>query len=191
MARDRSAEGTEVAVWPAWVRYLVLAAVVAVAGTGLVTLLYDRQLLPLAGPFAALLVAPLVVGVALWWWSRRLGRSEARLRDGLSGLIEELDRERARPGGQRASGAPDDALDSAAGRARKALSQLSFGHQPQALQELDRMQRTTVPWRRQGPLADRLRDVERARSAMTRAQRRIERVARSRSIRTHDGSRGR
>ena len=51
----------EIAPWPAWVRYTVYVVGIAVVGVALVTLLYDRGVLPVAGIFAALFVAPVFV----------------------------------------------------------------------------------------------------------------------------------
>src|SRR4051795_546289 len=53
--------GADVTPWPAWVRYLVLAVLFAVAGIGLVTALYEKGILPIAGPFVVIFLLPLLI----------------------------------------------------------------------------------------------------------------------------------
>ncbi len=59
--------------WPRGVRYVVVSILVVVAGVGLVTFLYSKGIIPLAGPFVAMIVGPVIVTLAAWWRSRRKG----------------------------------------------------------------------------------------------------------------------
>jgi hypothetical protein len=57
--------------WAKPVRILVLSTLVVAIGVGLVVALYDRGFLPIAGPFVAMLLAPLILLFRSWWLQRR------------------------------------------------------------------------------------------------------------------------
>lgn len=71
---DRPDGSTDVQPWPAWIRYSVLLVALAVGGIAVIVALYDRGILPIAGPFVAMLVVPLIVFFRRLWLARRAGR---------------------------------------------------------------------------------------------------------------------
>lgn len=167
-------------LWPIWVRYLVLGGLVAIIGTGLVVLVYERGLLPIAGPFVALFVTPFIVGLGLWLYARRSERAGAAIVGALGDLIPALERERELSRTSRPTGAADDALDAALTRARTAMSQLSLGDRASAVRTLDKLRAVSAPWGHTDPVAGPLTRVERSRGAIEAEMRRHERHQRGR-----------
>lgn len=109
---SRGSDGTaaDPAPWPAWVRYLLLSLLFAVIGIGLVVALYDRGVLPIAGPFVVLALAPLLLPLRRRGQRARARRLASRLDEQLGDLARALGEERALEASQRRSGASDEVL---------------------------------------------------------------------------------
>jgi hypothetical protein len=168
-------------LWPIWVRHLVLGGLVAIIGTGLVVVVYERGLLPIAGPFVALFVAPFIVGLGLRFYVRRSERAAAAALTALADLIPVLEQDRQLPRGSRATGAADDALDAALTRARTSMSQLSLGDRATAARTLDALRTVSAPWAHADAVADPLARIERSGVAILAEVRRRERHQRGRA----------
>src|SRR4051794_38663915 len=111
-------EGTdrEGAPWPAWLRYLLLAVLFAVVGIGLVTALYDKGILPIAGPFVVIFLLPLLIPLRNRGLRSRARRLAGDTDQQLSALVPAIAQERSLPSQERASGASDESLaETAAG----------------------------------------------------------------------------
>ncbi|MQA77676.1 MAG: hypothetical protein GEV10_04210 [Streptosporangiales bacterium] len=65
---------SEVRPWPKPVRYVLLLGLVALVGVGLVILLYSAGVVPIVGPFVAMIVGPLLVLLGRLWQGRRVTR---------------------------------------------------------------------------------------------------------------------
>lgn len=156
--------------WPGWVRYTLLAVLFGVVGIGLVVALYDKGILPIAGPFVVLFLLPVLLPLRRRGLRNRCRRLATRLDERLAGLAVDLGQERSLTPDRRDSAAGDDALASAAARVEAARQQLATGQDAAAvgaLAELSRMVSTS--WRRGAPLT---RDV----AAAAGVARRLERV---------------
>lgn len=158
----------EVAPWPAWVRYTVYVVGVAVVGVALVTLLYDRGVLPVAGVFAALFVAPVFVLLGAFWLRARVRRHSGRAARGLQDLGPVLAAERALDPRERPSRADDASLDRAAELAERALQQLSWGHEARGAAIIEELAGVRAGWS-PGDLTSRVEQVEAAASGVTRS----------------------
>lgn len=118
----------EVRPWPKPVRYVLGLGLVALAGVGVVTLLYSQGILAIAGPFVAAVVGPVVVLVGLLWRHRRTMRRERGLVESLRGWLLELERERVLAPAARSTSASDRSLDTAVHTVTTALQQFERGH---------------------------------------------------------------
>jgi len=161
-------------------RVLLVAAVLAVVGVAAVVVLYDRGWLPIAGPFVALAVAPLLAWAGVAWMARRHDGLARRTGEALSGLLPELERERALGRDDRSSGATDETLDAAIRRARTALSQLSFGDDVSGAREVDALSAVARSWAGGSAAAEGVRRAadltERLRASRRRLDRRRQRT---------------
>jgi hypothetical protein len=173
-------EDTDVAVWSAPVRVLLLSLLFGFVGVGVVVALYDRGFLPIAGPFVALAVAPFLGFLGVLWVSRRHRALSRQVTHELGELLPALEEERRLPREQRPSGATDETLDAALGRARSALSQLSWGHDEAGISEVDALARVARPWSSDATVA---RGVGRTVDLSQRLRRSRRRVERQRSRR--------
>lgn len=150
---DRAVE--DVAPWPASARYGLGAVLLAFCGTGAVFILFEGGVLPIAGPFVAMAVAPLLVLVGTWWAVGRSRRLRSQLVDELAELVEAVERERALSAAQRSSGATDETLDVALKRSRTGLSQLSWGEETAATASVHGVARVAKQWSGESELARR------------------------------------
>jgi hypothetical protein len=73
--------GAGPAPWPRPVRYTLLALLFAVIGIGLVTVLYDKGILPIAGPFALIFLLPVLLPLQRRGIRKRRERLADRLHD--------------------------------------------------------------------------------------------------------------
>lgn len=148
-----AAQGAEVKPWPGWIRYTVLAVLFAVVGIGLVTVLYDKGFLPIAGPFVVLFLLPLLLPLrrrGLRSRVRRLGRS---LDERLASLEPALEQERALAPHERPTGADDANLAAASSQVATARRQLAAGQEPLAAETVDGLHHSTAgSWQRRAPL---------------------------------------
>ena len=139
--------------WPGWIRYTLLAVLFAVVGIGLVVALYDKGILPIAGPFVLLFLLPLLIPLRNRGLRNRSRRLAGRVEEELGGLVPEIDRERSLAPHERASGATDESLASAATRVAAARQQLAAGQAPAAVRTLEELERAaTASWEPSAPL---------------------------------------
>lgn len=164
----------EVTPWPGWVRYTLLTVLFAVIGVGLVVAAYDRGILPIAGPFAAMALAPLIGALTVWWLVRRNRGLSQRITSELQALLPVLEHERSLGRAERASGATDETLDAATRRARSALSQLAWGRDDAAVDEVDKLGRVAAPWAADSPAATRVGGAVTSARRLQRSRRRLE-----------------
>ena len=170
-------ESTDVTPWPGWLRYTLSAGLFAVVGIGLVVALYDKGLLPIAGPFVVLFLLPILVPLRNRGLRNRTRRLGDRLDERLAAIGPALDRERSLAPHERASRASDEALASAATRVDAARQELAAGQEPSAVRTLDELTRTvTAGWHRGAPVT---RDVAEAASSARRLQRVLRRAGRT------------
>lgn len=126
----------------------------AVIAIGVIIALYDRGILPLAGPFVAALVVPLI----LRFRRRRLAQQRQRLAhaaaDELRDLLVALEQERSQPPPTRASGASDLSLSLATTHIHSVLAQLAAGHVSSAADQIDQLSgHTAQGWTPGTPLS--------------------------------------
>ena len=134
MSDNRSdSTGGPSGVWPAYVRYPVIVVLVGLGLVGVITVLYDGGWLPIAGPFAAVVIAALIVYVVMWSRARKLRGLSASAAGQLRTLLEGLAEERVLPDAARPTRASDDSLDQARTQAETALQQLAWGHEQGAV----------------------------------------------------------
>jgi hypothetical protein len=116
-------------VWPAWLRYPVIVVLCAVGLIGVIVVLFDRGWLPLAGPFAATVVASTLVVLVMSWRNRRVRRlSEDAVRQ-LQHLAGAIARERAHAPDARPTQASDQSLTHAAEQVELALQRFAWGQE--------------------------------------------------------------
>lgn len=143
----------DVKPWPATVRYTVLAVLFAVIGIGLVTVLYDRAFLPVAGPFVLVVLLPLLLPLRRRGLRSRVRRLGRRLDAQLVGLGPALAHEQALAPHARPSGADDAALTAATAQAAAARRELSTGQEPLAAEMVERLRHSIADgWQHQAPV---------------------------------------
>lgn len=120
-------------VLPAWVRYPVIVVGVAVVLIGLIIAMYDRGVLPLVGPFVAVIFASTLVYLIVYARSRRLRRVSADAITQLQALDSAIAQERSTPIAARSTGTGDASLDRAAEQTGLALQRFAWGHEQGAL----------------------------------------------------------
>lgn len=177
MHASSSRDSTDVTPWPGWIRYTLLAGLFAVIGIGLVVALYDKGVLPIAGPFVVLFLLPILVPLRNRGLRNRTRRLGSRLDERLAALGPALDRERSLAPHDRASGASDSALAAAATRVDAARHALAAGQEPSAVGTVDELARTvTAGWHRDAPVT---RDVAEAAAGAHQLERVLRQVGRA------------
>lgn len=158
-------DGPEAKPWPKPVRYTLLILLGAVVGVGVVTMLYSRGILPIAGPFVAMFLGPVFVWFGLLWRRRRITRLSRELAAELERLQTQIESERRQAAVVRTTGASDESLDYVADVVRRASQHLAWGQEPEAAQALaEAADRTVREWQSGAkPTAEVRRIAERAR----------------------------
>ncbi len=152
-------------VWPAWVRYPVIVLFVAIGLIGVITVLYDRGWLPLAGPFVAVVVASAIVFFVMYWRNRKLKRLSGQAVDQLRSVQASIAAERALAPEARPTQATDQSLLMAAEQVELALQRFAWGHEQGAapiVEELDATARGA--WRPDAPLTEEVQRLARTTS---------------------------
>lgn len=176
MDRGRSGSRTDQrpGVLPAAIRYPVIVVLVGVGLVCLVTVLYDVGWLPIAGPFAAVVIAAVIVYLVMWWRSRRLGRLAASAAEQLRELGPGLVRERGEPVTTRSTGASDQSLEQAGLQVDTALQQLAWGHEQGAVPPiLSLTAHTRRSWHPDAPLSRQVEELSRTATEMDQVIRRM------------------
>lgn len=155
----------EVKPFPKPVRYTLLILLGAFIGVGLVTLLYSRGVLPIAGPFVAMILGPVCVFLGLLWRRRRLIRRSRAVAGDVDRLRSQLEAERRQPAAVRPTAATDESLERVADVVRRAMQQLAWGQEPEAVQGLTQAaDHVSREWRGDAALTAEVRRIaERAR----------------------------
>jgi hypothetical protein len=152
--------------WPGWIRYTVLAVLFAVVGIGLVTVLYDKGFLPIAGPFVLIFLLPLLLPLRRRGLRGRVGRLGRRLGEQLAVLEPALEKERALAPHERPTGADDEVLAEAASQVAAARRQLASGQESLAADTVEGLDRSTADgWPRRAPVRGQVAGA--ARTALT------------------------
>ena len=160
------------------VQQLLLALVIVFFGVSLVYVLYDRGVLPVAGPFVALLVVPLILFLRAYWWQGKVTRLARQAAGHLTTLSALVDEERARPQSARSSGADESSLAVAAEQVRAALQRLAWGQEGAGAGHVhDLMATARAAWTPGTPLYVAAEQADAPARAITDAVRRIERSA--------------
>lgn len=169
MNSDRSGSrptdaGDGVRPWPGWLRVVLLSVLVLWVGVGLVVLLYSKGILPIAGPFVALLAGPLIAVLGLRWRARR---AVTALDGSLHRAAEEIDEQRAEVATRRSSGLSDASLALLGTRVAEARTALEAGDLGRGVSHVDAL----VPQLRAevgtgSPLASAVDEIESARSRL-------------------------
>lgn len=73
-------------VLPSAIRYPLIAALALLFIIGAITLLYERNILPIAGPFVAMAATPVILLFAYWWQGKKLTQTTKKLGSQLSYL---------------------------------------------------------------------------------------------------------
>ena len=173
---ERTDAGTDprAGVLPAAIRYPVIVVLVGIGLVCLVTVLYDAGWLPIAGPFAAVVIAGVIVYLVMWWRSRRLGRLAAAATSQLRELGPALARERDEAVTARPTGASDQSLEQAGLQVDTALQQLAWGHEQGAVAPIlslaDHARRS---WRPDVPLSRQVEELSRTATEMDQVIRRM------------------
>lgn len=142
----------QVRPWPWPVRSVLLLALLALTGVGLVTLLYSQGIVALAGPFAAAVVGPVLVLVGLLWRGRRITRREQPPVDSLRRWHLELERERVLAPAARSTSASDQSLDTAVETIENALQQFSRAHTSSGAATAETLAAQTDGWTRRAEI---------------------------------------
>lgn len=148
----RSPASREVRQWPPPVRTVMLLALIALAGVGLVTLLYSQGIVAIAGPFVAAAVGPVLVLVGLLWRDRRVTRREQALVDSLRRWHLELERERVLAPAARSTSASDQSLDTAVETIENALRQFARAHTASGAATAETLAAQTDGWARRAEI---------------------------------------
>jgi hypothetical protein len=165
--------------WPGWVRYTLLAVLFAVVGIGLVTVLYDKGFLPIAGPLVVICLLPLLRPLRSYGLRSRSRRLGDRLDQQLAALGPALEQERSLAAPDRPSGARDEALASAAGGVESARRQLASGQSSAAADTLDALSRTvTSAWHRDAPVARQAAEAARTARKLRSVRDQVDRAGR-------------
>lgn len=149
----RTETGHDVAPWPAWVRYTLLALLFAVVGTGLVVALYSRGVLPIAGPFVVIFLLPLLLLLRNRGLRSRSRRLSVRTVEQLRRVGADIEREQSLGADQRSTGATDQALAVAAGQVDAALRAFDAGHASAGARNVSQLVQQTRTWSAQSPLS--------------------------------------
>ena len=172
--RDRPDLDRPDGVLPAKVRYPVIVLLVGIGMVCLVTVIYDAGWLPLAGPFAAVAIAAVIVFLVMWWRARRLHRLAASAAEQLREVDVAIAHERQLDAAQRATGASDQSLEQAGLQAASALQRLAWGHEQGAALLLGELAATARPsWRPEAPLTQQVERLERTSAEMQELVRRM------------------
>lgn len=174
-ADRRSPTGDErPGVWPAQVRYPVIAVLAGVGLIAAITVVYDAGWLPLAGPFVAVVVAAVIVFVVMWWRGRRLRRLATTAARQLEELGPAIAHERGLPPSARPTAASDASLERAAEQTDAALQQLAWGHEQGAVPFVtDLADRARGTWRAEAPLTRQVADLAGTTTEIDRVVRRM------------------
>jgi hypothetical protein len=141
-------DGPDAQPRPGWIRYSLLTVFFAVVGIGLVVALYDKGLLPIAGPFVVIFLLPLLVPLRRRGLRYRSHLLATRLDEQLATLALAIGQERSTPAGRRDSGAGDGSLASASASVDSARRQVAHGQQSAAAGAVDELSRmASASWR--------------------------------------------
>jgi hypothetical protein len=158
---ERRPEGPhDVKPWPGWIRYTLLAVLFAVVGIGLVTALYDKGFLPIAGPFVVLFLLPILLPLRRRGLRRRIARLAARLDEQLAELAATLDPVRSQAAG--GTVADDGSTAQVAAQVEHARRQIAAGLETDAAHTVEQLSRPAPDSGRRDPGV--ARGVERAAS---------------------------
>jgi hypothetical protein len=158
----------DVAPWPAWVRYTLLALLFAIVGTGLVVALYSRGALPIAGPFVVIFLLPLLLLLRARGLRSRTRRLSTRTAGQLRQVGAGIEREQSLGPDQRSTGATDQALAVAAGQVDTALRAFDEGRASAGTRAVGQLVQSTRSWSSQSPLS---RDLARTSATAERLTR--------------------
>jgi hypothetical protein len=110
------------------VGHSLFAVLVAIIGVGLVITLYDGGILPIAGPFVVLALAPLLLPVHMHGLQRRAHRLAAGTVEQLKSVAQMLQHERSLPSAAPSTGASEQSLAEAAAQVDSALREFAEGN---------------------------------------------------------------
>lgn len=154
----------------------VIAAATAVAVAGVVAA-YAAGWLPLAGPFVAVLVAPLLGLTGVRWRHRRFRRASASTLERLREVQAALRHECAVDPDERASGATMRSLTKAEEDVERALRRFAWGHEQGALPHLRALAVRAQSWAPASPLARAVAAFEAEAARLAGTTRALERAA--------------
>lgn len=151
--RDSSGpRNVDVAPWPRWVRYAILAIVVPAFGIGLIVYFYDRGILPIAGPFVAVLLVPMIFLVRATWLRSRVTRLSRAAVAQLQTVSAMITAERSAPPQRRATGGSDDVLAAASERVESVLQQFAWGRDADGVLFAEDLTELAERWSSAAPL---------------------------------------
>ncbi len=143
----------EVEPWPKWVRFPLIAALVAVVVYGLVASLDSGiSSTALRVVIAAVVIPALLAPIQLWGLRRRNANLPGTVVHHTRTLIEGLDAEGSLPAQQRTTGATDESLHEVSARSARALQLLRQGSRVEAAGLLGDLPAATTSWNRSSSL---------------------------------------
>lgn len=163
---------------PTRTRFAKLALLVAmtIAAVTVVVVLNVMGLLPLAGPYVALALAPTVVILGIVWSTRRTSRWRDHAIRELRALAPLIRQERATPPTARPSGASDESLRLASATVEDALRKFAHHGETEALPTLDELRDLATDWHPESPLALGATRLTRTAKRLTAVTRRTDRL---------------